>query len=337
MGLYDTIVEYIDKGLRGSIVTVVEKTGAAPRDKGAKMFVAADGAIFGTIGGGSVEAFACSEALRRQGEDLPVVIPYRMEGARVEDEGMLCGGDVTLLMEPVLARHRDLYERIGFSRKRGWKAVLITRFRGGAYSKSLFDGQETLWGDHLESELLHTFKAFIGRRGPIVSGDFVIEPIEPIADLIIFGAGHVSLFVARMAKMVHFNVTVVDDREEFANAERFPEADHIVVGGFSSVFEGLQFSEETYAVIVTRGHKYDAVVLEECLKRPGRYIGMIGSARKVRMVMDYLREKGFSDGDLAGVHAPIGIDIHSETPEEIGVSIVAELIQARGEVQSGRR
>jgi xanthine dehydrogenase accessory factor len=335
MGIYDKMIEYIDRGQGGSLVTVVEKTGAAPRDKGAKMFVGADGSIAGTIGGGSVEAFACSEALRQgQGQKDAAIMPFRMEGVSVEDEGMLCGGDVTILIEPVLARHRDLYEKIGLFQRRGRKAALVTKFRGGPYAKSLFDDQGNVWGDPLDSDDIEGIKTFLGRRGPIVSGDVVVEPLEPTANLIIFGAGHVSLFLARVAKMVHFNITVVDDREEFANEDRFPEADHIVVADFASVFEKLQFTEETYVAIVTRGHKYDAMVLEGCLKRPARYIGMIGSTRKVNIVKEHLREQGFSDGDLAGVHAPIGIDIHSETPEEIGVSIVAELIQARGEIHS---
>jgi xanthine dehydrogenase accessory factor len=336
MGFYDEIAAVIGRGMEGSLVTVVEKTGAAPREKGAKMFVGADGAILGTVGGGSVEAFACDEALKLRGRNEPVLMPYVMAGKNVEDEGMLCGGDVMLLFEPVPARHRELYEKVSLFEKKGRKGIVMTRYRGGPYGKALLDEQGNHTGDGGNMVPAEGLDVLMGRRGPFLWGDFVVEPIEPTANLIIFGGGHVSLFLSRTAKMVHFNVTVVDDREDFANADRFPEADSIVVGGFGPVFGRLQFTEETYVVIVTRGHRYDALVLEECMKRPGRYIGMIGSSRKVAMVRDHLRGKGFSAVDLDKVYAPIGLDIHSETPEEIAVSIAAQLIQVRGEVHGGR-
>lgn len=335
MGLYDIVLEYVRNGKGGSVITVVEKTGAAPREKGAKMFVGSDGTMHGTIGGGAVEAFGCSEVLAREGLDAPVLVPFRMQGTGVEDEGMLCGGDVTLLIEPALQRHRELYDKIGLFQKKGRKAILVTSLGPEAYRKSLIDGEGNCWGDAMEDDAIDRFRVYLGQRSPLFAGHFVVEALEPSADLIIFGAGHVSLYVAKIAKMVHFNVTVIDDREDFANEERFPEADRIIVDDFMSVFEKLEFTDDTYSVIVTRGHRHDALVLEQCLKRPGRYIGMIGSRRKVNIVKDYLREQGFGDDVLAGVHAPIGIEIASETPEEIGVSIVGELIKTRGEVQSG--
>jgi xanthine dehydrogenase accessory factor len=130
--------------------------------------------------------------------------------------------------------------------------------------------------------------------------------------------------------MVDFNVTVIDDREEFANRERFPEADRIIIEDFDKAFSRIDFSCESYLVIVTRGHSHDALVLEKSIDHPTRYIGMIGSKRKVRMVLDYLREKGVNEEVLGSVHAPIGLAINSETPQEIAISIVAELIQVRG-------
>jgi xanthine dehydrogenase accessory factor len=126
-------------------------------------------------------------------------------------------------------------------------------------------------------------------------------------------------------------VVVIDDRADFANKDRFPEVDRVIVADFVQAFEELEYSGDVYAVIVTRGHKHDAYVLEEALKRPSKYIGMIGSKRKIKMVYDYLREKGFQEEALKSVHAPIGLKINSETPQEIAVSIVAELIKVRGE------
>ena len=124
-------------------------------------------------------------------------------------------------------------------------------------------------------------------------------------------------------------MTVIDDRNSFANRERFAEADEIVVEEFGEVFKKTRPSRNEYAVIVTRGHKHDSVVLEEVLKNPPKYTGMIGSKRKVKIIFDDLRRKGVTEDLLQTVHAPIGIDIGAETPQEIAVSIVAELIKIR--------
>jgi len=130
--------------------------------------------------------------------------------------------------------------------------------------------------------------------------------------------------------MVGFYVIVMDDRRDFANNEIFPEADEIIVNDFDFVSQHLPVDTGPYAVIVTRGHKHDAIVLEEVLKVPHRYIGMIGSKRKVHIIYEALKAKGVDEKLLAAVHAPIGIDINAETPEEIALSIVSELVKIRG-------
>jgi xanthine dehydrogenase accessory factor len=156
-----------------------------------------------------------------------------------------------------------------------------------------------------------------------------IDPILPHPRAIIFGGGHVAVPVALMADLVGFRVVVVDDREEFANRERFPRAHEVVVASVLDAFEKLSIDDDSYVVTVTRGHAMDEDVVAEALRTPARYIGMIGSRRKVAAVLARLRGRRFSEDDLARVHAPIGIDIDSETVEEIAVSIVAELIAVR--------
>jgi xanthine dehydrogenase accessory factor len=141
----------------------------------------------------------------------------------------------------------------------------------------------------------------------------------------------VSEQVAPLAKRVHFKVVVIDDREMFANRERFPEVDEVIVSEFENCFNKVNIDGSGYIVIVTRGHLYDGFVLEQAVKSKARYIGMIGSKKKIRTLYQNLMEKGMNKETLNRVHAPIGIDINSETPEEIAVSIVAELIKVRGE------
>jgi len=159
--------------------------------------------------------------------------------------------------------------------------------------------------------------------------DIFIEPILPQPTLYIFGAGHISLSISKMAKMVGFCVVVIDDRTEFANPERFPEADEIVAQDFPSAFPKLKINDSSYIAIVTRGHQFDETVLEWAVKTEARYIGLIGSKNKNEVIFAHLRSRGISEEKVHRVHAPIGLDISAETPEEIAVSIVAEIIHTR--------
>jgi xanthine dehydrogenase accessory factor len=159
---------------------------------------------------------------------------------------------------------------------------------------------------------------------------FFVEPTVLPGTVFLFGAGHVSRPVAELASIVDFQTVVLDDRAEFANAERFPRTEQIkVISSFPQAFEGLEIERDSYIVIVTRGHLHDKTVLEQALKTDAGYIGMIGSRRKRDLIYQELLSKGFSQSDLERVHAPIGLAIGAETPEEIAVSIVAELIQVR--------
>jgi xanthine dehydrogenase accessory factor len=147
--------------------------------------------------------------------------------------------------------------------------------------------------------------------------------------LIIFGGGHVSKYVCRAAATAGFRVTVVDDRKEYANAQRFPEATRTLAAGFSEAFRELTIKPSTYIVIVTRGHRFDEEILEHAVGTQARYIGMIGSKRKVLNTFEHLVERGISIGSLKRVHAPMGLEIGAVTAEEIGISVVAQLIHVR--------
>jgi len=170
-----------------------------------------------------------------------------------------------------------------------------------------------------------------GELGMICGGDteVFIEPILSSPTLYIFGGGHISLPLAKIGKILGFKITVIDDRAEFANPRRFPEAELILAEDFSTAFSKLKINKSSYIVIVTRGHQYDELVLELALKTEPRYIGMIGSKTKNKAVFSHLLAKGISQEQLNKVHAPIGLEIFAQTPEEIAVSILAEVIKAR--------
>ena len=167
--------------------------------------------------------------------------------------------------------------------------------------------------------------------GMICGGDteLFIEPILPPPTLCIFGAGHIALPLAKTGKLLGFRIAVIDNRAEFANSERFPEADLILAEEFSKAFAKTKTNKASYIVIVTRSHQYDELVLELALKTNAKYIGMIGSKTKTRTIFSHLLAKGVSQELLDKVHAPIGLEIGAETPEEIAISILAEIIKAR--------
>ncbi len=163
--------------------------------------------------------------------------------------------------------------------------------------------------------------------------EIFVEPILPPADLYIFGAGHVAASLYQVARIAGFDITVIDDREAYANRERFPEAQQIVAEDFDKAAAQLTPAESSYIVIVTRGHRDDMRMLRWAVQTPARYIGMIGSKRKTITIYKELQQEGLVPHLFDRVHAPVGLDIGAITPEEIAVSITAELIASRRKVE----
>jgi len=330
MNVYDILEEYLNKGKNGVLATIVEKRGATPQVAGAKIFIGEDGKIFGTIGGGCLEAEVWQEARKTLKTKQAAIEHYALNGKDVENEGMICGGDIDVFLEPVVEKYRDLYRNISYFQKKGKRAVSVTHFGEGVFYKTLSTMNGDVIGD-AAGEREEIDEALFYAKAPRVLEGKIVEPVLITSTLCIYGAGHISQFISKAARTVDFNVIVMDDREQFANRERFPEADEIIVDEFENVLTYGDPDVEVYSVIVTRGHKHDALVLGEVLQRKNRYVGMIGSKRKINMVFDYLQQKGFDKALLKSVHAPIGLDINSETPQEIALSIVAELVKVRGE------
>jgi xanthine dehydrogenase accessory factor len=163
--------------------------------------------------------------------------------------------------------------------------------------------------------------------------EIFVEPILPPAELFIFGAGHVAASLYKVARIAGFDVTIVDDREAYANRERFPEARQVIAEDFDKAAAKLLPRESSYIVIVTRGHRDDMRMLRWAVQTPARYIGMIGSKRKTITIFKELQNEGLAAQLFDRVHAPVGLDIGAITPEEIAVSITAELIAARRKVE----
>jgi xanthine dehydrogenase accessory factor len=264
------ISDHLSRGEKGALVTIVEKTGSAPRDEGARMFVTAEGNIFGTIGGGKVEAEACREALDVIEKGQHRVFYFEMDGKNAEDSGMICGGKVKIFIEPVEARHKEIYEAASNAMKRCIRGLVVTQYSESTFSKSFLLKTGSVAGDPLDDRT-KTRLSNHGDRLTATDG-LIVAPILTRPCLYVFGTGHVSQHICRIANMVNFDVTVIDDREEYANVVRFPDARETVVRNFITVFDQLSFSRSEYVVIVARGHKHDALVLEQALKHPTRYV-----------------------------------------------------------------
>jgi xanthine dehydrogenase accessory factor len=246
-------------------------------------------------------------------------------------EALTNGEEVALVT--IVAANGSTPQRVGAKMLVYADGRIVGTIGGGCYEN------EALWKAR---EVLKTRKAvtvryeladdFAAESGLICGGqmEVFIEPIEPSPTVYVFGAGHVGQFVARVAHDAGFRVHVVDDREKFANRERFPDAAEIVVDDIPTWLANTTIPASAYAVVVTRGHRHDLDTLRALAPRSLRYLGLIGSRAKVKRIYDVLVEDG-SVGieQLKNVHAPIGLDIGAVTPQEIAVAIVAELIAVR--------
>lgn len=261
MDVYEELVRLRRLGQKCALATIVEARGSIPSYETAKLLVREDGSITGTIGGGCVEAEVWNAAREALHTGQPRRLTFNLDQDAAYDNGLICGGQLEVFVEPVLPQPRA----------------------------------------------------------------------------IIFGAGHISKGLAKIAALAAFGVSVVDDRESFANRERFPEADEVLAGEYEQVFDRLQITESCYLIIVTRGHRDDMRVLRWAAGTPARYVAMIGSKRKVISVLKELEKEGVPRDFLERIHAPMGLEIGALTPEEIAVSVVAEMIAVRRDAKSNWR
>ena len=352
--IYAKIVELLKKNRFSVLATMIRQTGAAPRHAGTKFLIMEDGSFVGTIGGGLLEAQVLEGAKKVLETHTPLRLNFILKGKDVEKTDMICGGDAEIFLEPVSPKninHLDIFKKAVDVNRRGGSGVVATIVNSDHWQAEhipkMFmdpDGERTgaLSGlkeaeDALGEELRQVMTQ--GEPKIIICHDqagneleLFVEPLASEPILYVFGGGHVSLQIVPLAARVGFKVVVVDDRAEFADPGNFPEAWKVHQFPFEGVLDKFPVDESSYFVIVTRGHIHDKTVLSQALRTPAKYVGMIGSRRKRNMIYDALLKEGFTKADIGRVHAPIGLDIGAETPEEIAVSIAAELIQVRAGV-----
>jgi xanthine dehydrogenase accessory factor len=337
------LIETLEGGRESILCQVVETRGSTPQKSGALMLVDPTGGQAGTLGGGCVEAEVKQKAIRRIGQAGAEVHAFLLDHDYAWADGLICGGKMVILTEalrgPEALGYLRAYQALLEAGDGFTEAVVVDPdrldVRAPLGTRALFDARGrfvSAWpigqgGAGLAAGLA----PLDDRPRPSVRGGIAFLPTLPRVRLVIVGAGHVGQGVASLAARADFDVWIVDDRRQYANAERFPDAQRIIVGPLDEVLPSLarEVTPQTYALIVTRGHGHDQEALHHLAPTPAPYVGLIGSRRKIRLIFDSLRELGVAESDLARVAAPVGFDIGSQTIPEIAISIVAELIARR--------
>lgn len=339
-----------------ALATIIETKGSTPQVTGASALFSSEGLLAGTLGGGLLEAESQKKAQQALKQKTSVLIEFRLEDDLSAEDGAICGGEVRIVIDTDPERHQEVFQRLTRSLAQCTPGILVT------FIDSLSGEEVSLTRYWVEirslpglPEILSSFKEEIERASmenkphlakaekeelsPKIQERFLfLEPVFPLPQLVIAGAGHIGQAISHLGHLLNFEVTVIDDRPEFANRERLPDADHIIVDNIGKAIQNFSISPDTYIVIVTRGHKHDAEALKACISSGAAYIGMIGSARKIKLMRHQFLEEGWAtSSQFDRVFAPIGIPIHSKTVEEIAISIAAQMVFVRGQLQRKRR
>jgi xanthine dehydrogenase accessory factor len=351
--IYVRLSEKLKEKTPLALATIVDTQGSTPQVTGASALFSPQGLLEGTLGGGLLEADAQKEVIRALKEKTSGVFQFSLRDD-ISEEGAICGGDVRILIDTAPDKYRNAFHVLSQSleqRKPGILATFISELAKRKVSllrfwiekKEKYDAalekhfsffQDEIDGVFLKGRprLLKIRENVFPEKG--INNLLFLDPVFPLPQLVIAGAGHIGQALSHLGSLLSFDVTVIDDRPGYANRERLPDADHIVVKDIGQAIRDFSISSDTFVVIVTRGHQHDAEALRQCISSDAAYIGMIGSIRKIELMRKKFLEEGWATlRQFNRVHAPIGININSKTVEEIAVSIAAQLVQVRSQIQ----
>lgn len=335
------VVEFIDSGEVFTVAQVLKAEGSTPRKAGVRAIIDKTGRIYGTLGGGLVEAEAQRRAVEACRSNLPIVFDMDFYGADRAADDPICGGSMRIVIDPTAAKDRESYAGMADAVRQRQRGVMLTTVHTGTQTQvasqwllqeavssyAPFPGGEEICSC-LNRETPELFS--INIQNPQAVTEVLVEPVIPKPLLLIAGGGHIGQALALQASLVGFDVTVIDDRQEFTDPALFPEGTITHCCDIPQKIGALSVGDDTYVVLVTRGHKLDAETLEACINAPVAYVGMIGSKRKVALIRKNFIESGIATAEqFARVFTPIGLDIGAVTVPEIAASITAELISVR--------
>ncbi len=355
--VFQAAIDILNEGGQAAMSTIISSKGSLPMSEKSKMLVTPEGQIIGTVGGGCLEADVWTEARRVMDEGKSNIQQFVLTEKYAGESGLNCGGVVEILTEPLPEEGTDIFRAVLELKDKGRRGALVTILTD---HPTYPDGKRKLLlcddGSAIGSFGDEGLEAFVTERGwDVLQGEnfavvdyqtdegetlqLFMEPVLPTPTVYVFGGGHVSFFIVRAAKLAGFKVKVIDDRPTFANKERFPQADETLVMELDEVRDAFHFGQDDYIVLVTRGHQHDQQILEQIYDCDARYLGMIGSKSKISKMWKRLEAKGIDAFYLDRIHAPIGLNIGADNPEEISISVVGELILERrkGKVTYTRR
>ncbi|MDQ7054465.1 MAG: XdhC family protein [candidate division KSB1 bacterium] len=346
--LFQQALHWIQNRESFVLATVVKTKGSTPQKAGAKMLVRSDGSIVGTLGGGCVEGdiiLLAEEMLRKNRSSM--LREYRLTEELAARSGLNCGGTMFIFMEPVtnasFATYLPLVETIVRAQAGGTPVAVATLVaaaeNGPAPGAKLLIFEDGATEGTLGDAVLDEEAKKVGHR-LAAFGDLQILQTENGAQiyiegfttppvLVLMGGGHVNKAVADLAARMGYRIYVIDDRPEFASRERFPNAEKTIVAEYDAGLAQVPAHANTFIVVATRGHKYDDLALAAAVRTPARYVGLVGSRRKSLLIYRNLQEQGVPMERIQQVHAPIGLDIGAVMPEEIALSIMAEITMVR--------
>lgn len=300
------------------LAVIIEGRGSAPREAGACMTIGPSGRLFGTIGGGMLEKRCIDLGVKFLEEKKSSREKFCLSKKETADLGMICGGDVEVLFSFISQEAKNNLR--GQLQKGETKGI-----RENLWFYLPVNGDEPFFQDN-ESQAVEKDRGFFHISGKPCYGIRLV----PQSKVFIFGGGHLAQETVPLLSRVGFRCIVIDDREEFSRKELFPEAEETWTVDFEKLAGKFVVSEKDYICVMTRGHLGDTEVLKYALTTPACYIGAVGSRAKKEIVNKRLKEYGFTENQIKRIISPIGLDIFSETPAEIGVSIAAQLILVRG-------
>ncbi len=328
-----TILALLKQKKTIALVTIIDKNGSAPRLPGSKMVVEQDGTLHGTIGGGQLEFTAHKKAQAVALGAQPLIAEFDMRGnGKEKNADMVCGGIQLVLIERLTPDMTPMFKQALASFSGGSPGAWTIDITNPQHPRRDFIDlrrNETKRDDIDFQAIMRSRTTRLIHVGKKV---IVVDPLPKSGTVVLFGGGHVAWEVADLAATLDFEVIVCDDRIEFADKNRFPMATSVQLVDFTNALPHINQTNELYLLILTHGHRYDQEVLAQALQTRARYIGMIGSRQKREIIYENLRTKGCTDADFTRVHCPVGLSIGSETPREIAISIIAELIAARAGV-----
>ena len=331
------------------LATVIRSIGSTPQKPGSSALFGKSGLITGTVGGGILEAKVQEISKNAIESKDSFKATFSLNKDITDGENAICGGQISVLIGSDTYKHLSVYEEIKKSVNNKIPGVLITMISGITDNKVIIDRywmtEKNKPGiqDRLLQKIEPEVKSILMKYDP---SDFrelelsnqdnetsvliLLEPVFPPLSLVIAGAGHIGKALAHLGSLLDFEVTIIDDRAEFANKKNIPDAEFIIVENIGQALQKLKKSSDTYIVIVSRGHEDDAGALKVCIGSEAGYIGMIGSKNKVATMRRDFIDKGWAtEQQWESVHTPVGIDINSRTVEEIALSIAAQLIQVK--------